>query len=96
MAIQLTLSQAQATALYDALTAHERHLQDLFELKTHKLATESATEFDMGDAHFLHDLGHKETVTGSIKAALVDTGVDLTKSIAKEELRPISMKERMS
>lgn len=96
MAIQLTLSRLQANVLYDALTAHERKLQDLFELKTHKLAAESATEFDMGDAHFLHDLGHKEAVAGSIKEALIDTGVNLTKSIAKEESRPISMKEHMS
>ena len=85
MAIQLSLSRAQALALYDALTLHERHLQDLFELRTQKVPTESVTEFDMTDAHVLHDLGFKEAVIGALKVSLMDTGVDLTQSISKEE-----------
>ena len=86
MAIQLSLSQAQAVQLYDILTSHKKQLNNLLEQRIDKLIDSDAKGgFDESDANLIYSYGKMAAKAEALKELLDESGVDLSKSVFKDD-----------
>ena len=86
MAIQLSLSQAQAVQLYDILTSHKKQLNNLLEQRIDKLIDSDAKGgFDESDANLIYSYGKMAAKAEALKELLDESGVDISKSVFKDD-----------
>ena len=86
MAIQLSLSQAQAVQLYDILTSHRKQLNNLLEQRIDKLKdSDTKGRFDESDANLIYSYGLMVAKAEALKDLLDESGVDISKSVFKDD-----------
>ena len=80
MTVNLSLSQRQASFVYDVMETYQKQMTRLFEENNQKLGEQKEGDFSQADSRNNYHWGYMTAMAQVIKQSLVDAGANLEES----------------